>query len=308
MEGSGIYQQKRGNFELKKICSTLIILSIISSIIAFPKITQAASDTTDGKNEIFYEWVESYDNLPSPSYFYDYNSSSQAREYIQFHTDDAPPDTSNEVENLANTIQSDITNPWYISNYYTNNSAMERDWDYLERAVYNIETADIAIFGGHGIDGKSLQFNRMYTDAHLTHADADFGYYDLDWVFLFTCNWLKYKNERVLPNNILGGAHSIMGYGTTMWMGEAQKATYLGHMLTGNGVTKRTVKYAWHEMNRLYPGPNTKPGNETVSIVYGATVDENDYLWDEGPVGPYPGNNPPYFWSSVTYNTLPQIY
>ena len=288
----------------RRTISTFFVVVILLSTVLMPNLAFAASDTTDGLDEIFYEWVEEYDNIHSDTYNYDLDNSTLAqKEYIDFHEND-PGNVGNVVTNLANSIVWDASNPWYVNGYYINNSAMERDWDYLERASYNIETADIAIFGGHGIDGKSMQFNRLYTDSHLTQADADFGYNDLDWVFLLTCNWLKYKDARVLPSKILGGAHSIMGYGTTMWM-DPPMTTYLGNLLTGYYGSSWRVKSAWHEMNRLYPGPATSESNPTISVVYGATVDENDYLWDEGSVGPYPGNNPPEFWSSITYTALP---
>jgi hypothetical protein len=291
---------------------TLTFLSAILGVFMLSSNVQAASDTTDGANEVFYEWVESYDNIHSDTYNYDLNGSGTRIEYIDFHESDAPESTSDVVTNFVYTLTQTYPwsnnplrkNPWYVNDYYTNDNAMERDWDYAERAGYNIETADIAVFGGHGIDGKSMQFNRLYSDSHLTHRDADFGYNDLDWVFLFTCNWLK-DRTRVENNYILGGAHSIMGYGTTMYM-DPSMGTYLAKLLLGSydGYPKQ-VEYAWHEMNRLYPGPNTSSSNPTISVVYGAASDRYDYIWDMGSVGPYPGNNPFSFWSSRTYTSLP---
>lgn len=294
---------------------SVITLALFSFQLIFSTTAFASADTTDGKHEIFYEWVEYYNFSTEPDpdvpkmtdqYYYDYSNSGSQREYINYHPNDAPPATSNVVENFVNTLKSSTTldaKPWYVNDYYTNDGAMERDWDYLERASYNIETADIAVYGGHGIDGKSMQFNRMYSDSHLTHADADFGYNDLDWVFLFTCNWL-FNRTRVENNKVLGGAHSIMGYGTTMYM-DPRMSTYLAQLLTGTAYAKMNVRQAWHEMNRLFPGPNTSINNATTSVVYGASVDYNDYIWGEGSVGPYPGNNPTSFWSPITYTTIP---
>lgn len=218
---------------------TLIIISALLVVFILNNHAYAAQDTTDGANEVFYEWVEGYDNIHTDTYNYDLDSNGTRIEYIDFHEDDAPSVTSDVVTNFVYTLTNPYPwasnplkkNPWYVSNFYTNDDAMERDWDYSERAGYNIETADIAVFGGHGIDGKSMQFNKLNSDSHLTHRDADFGYNDLDWIFLFTCNWLKDKN-RVESEYILGGAHSIMGYGTTMWM-DPSMATYLAKLLLG---------------------------------------------------------------------------
>lgn len=278
-----------------------ILVTVLFLIVVTVNNVFAASDTTDGADEIFYEWVEGYSNIHGSSWDNDLYAGGGVRETINFMESDAPNATSNVVENLAWTIIND-NNPWYINDYYTNDNAMERDWDYLERAAYNIETADIAIFGGHGLEGKQFQFNRLYTDPHFTHADADFGYNDLDWVFLFTCNWFA-NQTRVLNANILGGAHSIMSYGTTMYM-DPNMSIYLGEMLNGVG-SLHNVEAAWHEMNRVYPGLGTDVENPTTSIVYGATVDRYEYIWDEGWVGSYPGNNPTAYWSSVTYTELP---
>jgi len=271
----------------------------------------AAADTTDGKDEVFYEWVENYVDTPADIYNYDLNSYGSRVEWINFHVSD-PTSAGDLAVSFVSTLTNPYPwsnnllrkNPWYVNDYYTNNNTMERDWDYKERAGYNIETADIAVFSGHGIDGQSMQFNGMYSDCHLTHKDADFGYNDLDWVFLFTCNWLK-DRSRVESNYILGGAHSIMGYGTSMYQ-DTRMGTYLAKLLLGSydGYPKKVVN-AWHEMNRVYPGPNTSADNKNISVVYGAAADVNDCIWDMGSVGPYPGNNPYPFWSSVTYTSLP---
>ncbi len=78
------------------------------------------------------------------------------------------------------------------------------------------------------------------------------------------------------------------------------RGTYLASLLTRGW----SVVEAWHEMNYQYPGPDTSSSNPTTSIVYGAKKDENDCIWNEGGVGPYPGNNPDPFWSQETITTI----
>ena len=139
--------QKYNKGEIKMKKQILILVTVLCFIAVTANVVFAAADTTDGKDEIFYEWVEGYSNFHGAEWNNDLYLSGAVRDTIDFMENDAPGATSNVVENLASTIYADSTNPWYISNFYTNDNAMERDWDYLERAQFNIETADIAIFG-----------------------------------------------------------------------------------------------------------------------------------------------------------------
>ncbi len=115
-------------------------MSVLSLILISPQFAFADADTTDGDNEVFYEWVEAYVNFHDSEWDWDTYSDGSHKEQIDFIIFNAPAATSDVVENLAEGIISG-NGSWRINNYYTGNDA-EEDWVYWDRAPYNIETAD----------------------------------------------------------------------------------------------------------------------------------------------------------------------
>lgn len=262
MFGGIVVKRKR---IIKKFLSLVLVCTMVTPY-AF-----ASSDTSDHTNEIYYEWVQDYVENPDSSYNYDTSG-----EYIPYVNKDCSSSASTISRDLANTICKN-NNMWKVKDYYSNISVFESDWNYSLRADYNTEQSDIAIFAGHGRP-LGFQVPGQQNDPFVTQYDVKFGRNDLDWVFLFTCNWFLY-DQRAYDGDVLDGAFGVFGYASTMYM-DSRMGRYLGNLLTHG----YTISNAWKKMNSLYSGPNTSESNPTIAYSYMLKGHENDHIWDEGSV------------------------
>lgn len=172
---------------------------------------------------------------------------------------------------------------------------------------YSFDKSDIGIFVGHGpaevnlgVMSGYLKFRTSVDDQKLFPTEVRWGNYDLDWIFLSTCTYLKDWEDATQLHRLklmMAGAHEILGYGTTMTE-YCASGEYIADRLIGWSTgTPRTFRYSWNEIAEMFQSTG-----KIARTYYGPDC-ANEYLPGYGLHGPEPDPYPTDYVYVVDYIT-----
>jgi len=159
-----------------------------------------------------------------------------------------------------------------------------------------IDNVDIAMFGGHGIDGEwdwgylkqttALMFSdwdgiTRWHDLVPSEAKNRWGDKDLEWIAFDSCNILKQDADWAAT---MKGIHLILGYRNLMWLDSLDDGDLWSQYMTSSGPADPALRVmqSWFLMKDVSQANNNPP---VLARVIGETTDcGDDYLWGEGPV------------------------
>lgn len=164
----------------------------------------------------------------------------------------------------------------------------EHAWqqDMLPASWTNFDDVDFAIFSGHGFSvglHTGINYNTLHlftlnstTNFHTNEADeaANVTTQSLwwgnnantKWVATFSCNLLNTSDPKW--NSIMGGVHSVCGYGNVMYLDPRLGSAYATNLVIG-----QSIKDAFFNANMVYEPENNTP---TICRVLTADISAND--------------------------------
>lgn len=172
---------------------------------------------------------------------------------------------------------------------------------------YSFDKSDVGMFVGHGPSGTNqgvtsgyLLFNTSVDDQKLWPTEVRWGNYDLDWIYLSTCTYLKdWGNPTQLSRlkYMMAGAHEILGYATLMTEYCASGEYIADRLLGWSTGTPRTFRYSWNEIAEMF-----QASGKIARTYYGPGC-ANEYLPGYGAHGPEPDPYPTDAVYIVDYTT-----
>ena len=263
-----------------------IILILVSIAIIVCNFVTVSADDSNNK-EVAVEWGEQYctPGLCSSSCTYDSDEG-------WLYGFDAVYSAYYSANDFYNYLYSDgwtkrFRNGDHNGYVYGNHYAYEKDFKASSGSSNNVEDVDFAYFCGHGkptgfyFNTIMGCYNGLQDDMKLRYTDTSWGYRDLEWLTIDSCEVLKYSDNHGSVFSRWGwgtfnGLHQIHGWDSVAPQGSTRGKKFAQKMISG-----MTIKNAWLEACDETASSGYKAA---VLSVCGPISTENDHLPGHGSV------------------------